>query len=905
MSDVLTPGPTRIVLIRAGQYDYADISLGKSAHLVGRNNVGKTSLISALQFLYIDDERSMNFSRGIVETKRYYFQHDTSYILFECVSADGRFITVGMRGTGHIGGYGIERFIYIGSYKKSDFIDEQNRVLDFDSVKTNLAGKGFALMSTKDIRDSLLGNVDGKGISLGIVPLQDAGRYKDFVDLFKNILHLSDLGQQEIKDTLLSVNRRDLHGGKSEINLANEYDSLVSQLNTEKEKLAALERVEPVIENMKAARERRDIARRDLPALHAALSLAKTSTTAAIAARRAGHEQDAGQSESTMKGINSKISDAETQRDGLSGQKGVAEHELDALDKLGREFESYLPQMEVQSIQNMDAEIAVMAGKIHNVQPVAELSREIGALEAEIWQYEDKRNHHADLLGTRLVGAGQEIHDVFRLINPGILGLRTGTEITITDERAMLQGLAGIRERITDGVFHGEGISVPLDAIAAPGSVSAISVPDLDALIADKNGILEKKKVALEDARNVEKIRKERDILQGERDTAMQKAERYRVFTEKNAGRGKLVAQITTLSGLLQKNAGERASLTGEQLKLRDRLATANEGIRAAEQEMRRALAVTFRTPEASWKVGAPDPTWGEDLYALRDLYDRTFREYDEMDAESSRILRQIGLIAPDIVRGASQEERMNACEEALNSLAEHRGAYAELLSKVVIGMRSTFDGMLRALEAIKGRGAELNKRLGQLKVSNLRNLKVEIFEIEEQTRFYRSVVDSGSNDLLADVGATEAAVKRIHDKISKAPVLRLSDWFGVRFVVENGRGETKRYDDLAAIESNGTTMTIKLLVNIILIKSLMRSKRPCMIPFWIDEAAQIDPDNLREIVELANENGFCPVLASTNSMSVAEHIYAIQLNEHGRSLIVGGSHLRRVPKASNEPAAA
>src|SRR3989338_3324099 len=169
----------------------------------------------------------------------------------------------------------------------------------------------------------------------------------------------------------------------------------------------------------------------------------------------------------------------------------------------------------------------------------------------------------------------------------------------------------------------------------------------------------------------------------------------------------------------------------------------------------------------------------------------------------------------------------MNACEEALNSLAEHRGAYAELLSNVVIGMRSTFDGMLRALEAIKGRGAELNKRLGQLKVSNLRNLKVEIFEIEEQTRFYRSVVDSGSNDLLADVGATEAAVKRIHDKISKAPVLRLSDWFGVRFVVENGRGETKRYDDLAAIESNGTTMTIKLLVNIILIKSLMRSKRP------------------------------------------------------------------------------
>lgn len=904
MSDVLTPGPTRIVLIRAGQYDYADISLGKSAHLVGRNNVGKTSLISALQFLYIDDERSMNFSRGIVETKRYYFQHDTSYILFECVSADGRFITVGLRGTGQIGGYGIERFIYMGAYKKGDFIDEQNRVLDFGGVKANLAGKGFILMSPKEVKDSLLGNTSGKDISLGIVPLQDAGRYKDFVDLFKNILHLSDLGQQEIKDTLLSVNRRDLHGGKSEINLWNEYDSLVSQLDTEKEKLAALKRVEPMIEDLMAARERRDIARRDIPALHATLSLSKTNTTATIASRRAGHEHDAKQCESAMTDINSKIAVAEIQRDSLSSQKGVAGHELFALDELGREFNGYLPQMEAQSMQNMDAHIAVLSGKIHNVRPAAELSKEIGTLESEIRQYEKQRRHHTDLMGTRLVGAGQKIHDVFRLINPKILGLLVGAEITITDEQAMLQGLASIRERITDGVFHGAGVRVLLDVIASSGSISAISVPDQDVLIADKNDILEKKRAALVDAKNVEKIRNERILLQRERDTAMQKGERYRVFMEKNAGREKLVAQITTLSGLLQKNAEERTSLTSEQLKLRDQMTTANECVRAAVQEMKRALAVTFRTPEANWKVGAPDPTWGEDMYALRDLYDRTFREYDEMDAESSRILRQIGLIAPDIVRGASQEERMNACEEALNSLAEHQGAYAELLSKVVIGMRSTFDGMLRALEAIKGRGAELNKRLGQLKVSNLRNLKVEIFEIEEQTRFYRSVVDSGGNDLLADVGATEAAVKRIHDKISKSPVLRLSDWFGMCFVIENGRGETKRYDDLATIESNGTTMTIKLLLNIILIKSLMRSKRSYMIPFWIDEAAQIDPDNLREIVELANENGFCPVLASTNSMSIAEHIYAIQLNEQGRSFIVGGSHLRRVPKASNEPVA-
>lgn len=110
MHEVFTPGPQRLVLIRSGQYDYANIAFGKCAHLVGHNNVGKTSLISALQFLYIDNEQRMAFSSGMEETRRYYFKHDTSYILFECMSADGRYITVGMHGTGQINNYKIIRF---------------------------------------------------------------------------------------------------------------------------------------------------------------------------------------------------------------------------------------------------------------------------------------------------------------------------------------------------------------------------------------------------------------------------------------------------------------------------------------------------------------------------------------------------------------------------------------------------------------------------------------------------------------------------------------------------------------------------------------------------------------------------------------------------------------------------
>ena len=61
-------GPTRLVLLRAGKYDYGEVELINPLHLVGPNNIGKTSLIAVLQFLYIDDQRVMHFSRELAET---------------------------------------------------------------------------------------------------------------------------------------------------------------------------------------------------------------------------------------------------------------------------------------------------------------------------------------------------------------------------------------------------------------------------------------------------------------------------------------------------------------------------------------------------------------------------------------------------------------------------------------------------------------------------------------------------------------------------------------------------------------------------------------------------------------------------------------------------------------------
>ena len=77
-------GIVRLILIRSGKYEYAEVDLGRSLQLVGRNGLGKTALISVLQYLYIDSQTHMHFGKhSTEESRKFFFPTDASFILFE------------------------------------------------------------------------------------------------------------------------------------------------------------------------------------------------------------------------------------------------------------------------------------------------------------------------------------------------------------------------------------------------------------------------------------------------------------------------------------------------------------------------------------------------------------------------------------------------------------------------------------------------------------------------------------------------------------------------------------------------------------------------------------------------------------------------------------------------------
>ena len=106
-------GFQRLALMNSAGYQRAELPLDAAVSLIAPNNTGKTSLINALQFLLIIDKRRMDFGAHEVDTsRRFYFPHNSAYILLEVALPTTGTVVLGCVGKGVSHDY--EYFAYKG-----------------------------------------------------------------------------------------------------------------------------------------------------------------------------------------------------------------------------------------------------------------------------------------------------------------------------------------------------------------------------------------------------------------------------------------------------------------------------------------------------------------------------------------------------------------------------------------------------------------------------------------------------------------------------------------------------------------------------------------------------------------------------------------------------------------------
>src|SRR5262249_34909243 len=85
--------------------------------------------------------------------------------------------------------------------------------------------------------------------------------------------------------------------------------------------------------------------------------------------------------------------------------------------------------------------------------------------------------------------------------------------------------------------------------------------------------------------------------------------------------------------------------------------------------------------------------------------------------------------------------------------------------------------------------------------------------------------------------------------------------------------GAKHHYQDLKQIESHGTTIAIKVLFNLLVLRRYLREDQ-CLVPFFLDEVQALDPANRQSILATARKLGFIAITAAPESITEVDALY-------------------------------
>ncbi len=890
-------GLARLIAIHCGKYDYACVDTDSSLHLVGPNNVGKTSLIALLQFLYIDDQIKMHFSRSLEQTRRYYFPDVYSYVIFECMTPTG-IQCLGVRGLGPLKMHGYARFAWTGKFEEEDFIDGDRRPLPFQKIKEKLSLKGYAELEPKHLRAALTGVGDNNGVNLGLVPLRHRDYYERFRSAFCNLLRLSHLKQEELKELLLEI--YDTEFQVRAIDLERDYTSQYAAIRRHTQEVRTLKNLVPDITKFLAHADERGRLRGRLPALWAAIGAAyeknknrlERESADILARQRALEGEQAGVRRDIELGLERQIKTASS----LSRvNDALAEVEHGRL-----RFADFVADWKRERRRALGTEIENLAFQLRDAgeEPAGRVKARIDRAELDLKKARERLKNYVNNAASRLkerLGA-EKAEAVFKILNPELLGLPLAKDgIMVKDEVEALKELGRLHSNFEGGRFNAAGLSVNLAALHSADLASFTNPEALKAEIEILERQLAKDTEILRNIERIAELKKLKAQKQEEAAAIDRELLEFETFNLKAAQAPEWGQQAAGLEKEAAEIRGEQNRLENERERLRAEADALGRRGEDADRQRRNLLKQRQGLPALpeDWPATPPAPAQSvpEDFEELLALYRDGFAREQREDAQAQDYLARIEAATYSAFKAATEEETINKLRQQLEALPEKEKVAQVEWTGLAVSLKNAFKGLKRDLDTLKTKVSDLNRKLGEVDISNLDQVRLNAETRRDWDERLKALIDADETPLFADMTGADKALEELGALLGKYPQIKLQDLFDLHFEITRPGGETRRYPDLDRIESNGTTITIKVLINLLLLRGLLDSDK-VVLPFYLDEASSLDRANLLAIMKTAGSLNFVPVLASPDALDAAEYVYFVR-EENGRVSLDGNSRVR------------
>lgn len=871
-------GPTKIVLINAGTYDYAEVELNGSIQLVGPNNLGKTTLINTLQFLYLDDLRTTNFgSYDLAQTLAYYFPNQYSYVLFECLGATGQCV-VGWHGQSKTSGDDPERFCYLGTYDDEDFFAGK-KVREPRDVKARLALKSFRQIKTaQEHREMLLPPIGGDGKGLGIVALRDADHFRRFRESLKDLLSLGSITQEQMRERLLTLAsvRSDVPALDVRKLFGDDYDKIrkhrdaLARFKKNEEQVRLL--VQHFAELAKIRGElisRWDDLRNKRTTFENAHTQRLQSFRETMTARDVALREIITEREDRQKDFNAQI-----------GGKAVLEKSLNDIDILAKTFSQFDPNLAQAAEQNLKNEELRLKNLLAEAQTeTREKAKQKIDLYTSLVQNNKQAIENFDRLAVTALRRhfkDDELGRAFRILNFELLETPIGADgICVRDEKQLLALVRSVAIRVRDGVYEDENAQIRLGSSRRSMSDLA-NVDVLRERLKEENETLEWWERILKAIANREKLAVELKQKQAELAQIQKDIFGFEQFSKARAEEPRLKRDLKLSEEALGKLKSALDKLKLKQETTEKEKRNAENGIRD-EEDAFNAVMGRFNgceTPQFAVKVHVDELP--PDFDSAIALFLKRREKEEKIKAEVESSLRTIAQLVGEQFNGADDVETIKNLSEELEALPEKTDALEHDWNALIQGLRGQFANVLKELDEVRIAATDLTKQFGKVQVSNLQTIKLEVLDAGDLVSWIKRLVNLQQPSLFDPNTQVDQTLNNFRQKFEGSSLISFSQLFSLQFAVTGADGVTHRYQDFRQIESDGTTIAIKVLFNLLVLRRYLREDQ-CVVPFFLDEIQALDPANRSAVLSMARKLGFLAITAAPEAVSEVDGLYFLQ----------------------------
>jgi DNA repair exonuclease SbcCD ATPase subunit len=845
---------TRIIGINTSTYVNAEMRLDDcdSIQLVGPNNVGKSTLIYTLNFLFVVDGSKMSFSgqrRGDKETIHHYFPtHNQSYIVFEIKKGSNYCIMVKRDSEGEL-----EYYRITGEYNHDYFFKkdgQQQRIRRWEEVQEKLEKEAVELYLFKS-KSEVFNTVYQRGRrNEAVIWLEDNvrtdGLSNNFSKIYRYLINSKLITNKSLKESLIIADNRENEG----INFSQKNKKDINDLVRINDEIRVIKSIQKDFEEF-----------REVVNLYKAKNRIVSDLVYAFEKQYQGviNELDSSRLEkektyqTTLVVVNEKF---KPRQEELNREIGKKETEIEIREK---EFIALQTQLDLinsyedkkflqESLLNLDAkrretEVRITMVENQNLNgkqlegKLSKLDGDCNKLEAQIKNYDNQLIQHIT-----------DKDDTRKLLNT----------IFSPDFAAMPDKL--VKKKVTKAgttlkIFDGE--------IELPKKFELRDVPSVKAL-KDELAELKKEKSELEKlwavSLHIDKTRKELEKVLSDIDVVKDKLKKIDTKPQLEETVGELGTELRAMKNERDRLEDDLKKLKKEIAEKSTLLDTLREDTRKNEERI-----IELKKRKQEIEMFGITPTEYETTESLDEIYAKIRLanvDRETLKASKDRSFDQLRFKTNSAI--ADETEFIKFIEDEIACINDKERSIDGLLGSISTQFANPAYNLRKRYEEFKTFVYNrFNESLARTRISNIESLKIELVDNKKVLYELERIasIENLSSQLAFEFESGED-LKILNQYLDSGKSVDFTDLFDIELHL-NVKGTVKRVDLKEQVESDGTDRMIRLVIVMSIINRLAISSEENRIALFIDEIGTIDEHNRPQLVQFCKEHHFIPIFAA------------------------------------------